>query len=70
MFVEVKARKNSNCGDPMEYIDSYKQKRIRHCALYFLKSVDFNQCDKDIRFDAIGITGFKNPKVEWIENAF
>ncbi len=54
----------------MEYIDLNKQKRVRNCALYFLKSVDFDRCNKDIRFDAIGITGFKNPKIDWIENAF
>ncbi len=66
VFVEVKARRSADFGDPLEFVDLKKQTHIIRCARFFLTTMQLE--DVDVRFDVIGITG-KND-IEWIENAF
>ncbi len=66
VFVEVKARQNSDFGYPLEFVDKRKQLRIISCAKYFLmKNKQFDEYN--IRFDVIGI---ENDNIEVVENAF
>ncbi len=65
MFVEVKARSEDKFGDPLEFIDKGKRKRIVECARYFLSIHEM--WDMSIRFDVVGIT---DNRINWIENAF
>ncbi len=63
IFIEVKYRKNSCFGEPIEAIDMRKMKKIYLTAIEYIEKNDiFNE---KIRFDAITILG---RKVEWIKN--
>lgn len=70
VFVEVKARKNSENGEAKEFVNYSKQNRIRNTALMWLAA---NECDLQPRFDVIEIYTapalFQN-KLNHIENAF
>lgn len=70
IFVEVKMRKNTNFGLPQEAVDSYKQRKIRNVATYYLKSK--NLYDRaSVRFDCIAIIGDKlDYKLSHLENIF
>lgn len=71
VFVEVKTRKSNNYGNPVEFVDYWKQKKIRSAAMHFLRSDMI-----DARFDIFEIIyEMKNGEflvVEYnhIENAF
>lgn len=66
VFFEIKYRKSTEYGNPIEAVGSSKQKKICKTALYFLtKNPQYNSCG--IRFDVIGIKG---NEIEWIQNAF
>ncbi|GAB6161159.1 YraN family protein [Desulfothermus naphthae] len=54
VFVEVKTRSSKNFGDPLEFVNISKQKRILAAALFYLTKNKLWQ--KNIRFDIIGIT--------------
>ncbi len=69
VFVEVKARKSLNFGNPKLAVTSSKQKKISMVALCYLKST--KQSNKKARFDVVSISpGEKSPKIEIIKNAF
>lgn len=65
VFVEVKARKNSDFGLPREAVNYYKQRKIRMVATQYLKST--NKLNTPCRFDVVEILG---DKIEHIENCF
>ncbi len=65
MFVEVKARANSDYGYSAEFVNRAKMHKILNCAKYFIQKKRLN--DFDIRFDIIGFDGEKHT---WIENIF
>ena len=67
VFVEVKYRKNSSYGDPMDFIDYKKRRRISHASTSYLKYRGLG-LDTPCRFDCIGITG--DGKLRHIQNAF
>ena len=56
VFFEVKYRRDSSFGHPLEAVDEKKQKRIYRTARHYL---DYHHIppDRDCRFDVIGILG-------------
>lgn len=71
VFVEVKTRKNNRFGEPSEYVDRNKQRRIKNAAACFADTVN-----SDIRFDVIEVFYEQNngrmliSDINHIENAF
>ncbi len=65
VFCEVKYRKNSRVGHPLESVDIRKQRRIIECAKVFLGKTDCQ--NYSFRFDVISILG---SEILHIENAF
>ena len=66
-FVEVKYRKNTDNGDPLEAVTAYKQKRIYNAAKFFLKDKGYDIDNTFIRFDVIGVL---DNEIKHIKNAF
>lgn len=56
VFIEVKARKNSDYGFPEESVNRSKQDKILEAAEEYL---EINNIEKEIRFDIIAVTGKK-----------
>ncbi len=70
VFVEVKLRRGTDFGDPLEAVTPRKQARIRRVAELYLaeKGAGF---DEEVRFDVVGILlGVGKPKVRHVEDAF
>lgn len=66
VFVEVKTRRNTTFGTPLESISFQKsQKIIAAVERYLQKHPEY---ENEIRIDAIGIL-FPGPEIEHIENA-
>ncbi len=67
VFAEVKQRKNSDFGNPSDFVDFRKQRKIRKTAeMYLLKNKIKPMC----RFDVIEVIGEKNFSITHIKNAF
>ena len=66
-FVEVKTRKNEDFGYPSEFVNSFKQERIRKTAEAYL--LENNLSDYIISFDVIEVLMDKR-KIKHIANAF
>lgn len=72
VFVEVKLRKNNSFANAFEYVDRYKQNRLRTTAEIYLSE---NPTVLQPRFDVIEIyapegTLTKRPQINHIEDAF
>ena len=67
VFVEVKYRRDSSHGDPLEAVTYTKQQRIRYASLFYMKRKGYNPDMTSIRFDVIGIQG---DRITHIEDAF
>jgi putative endonuclease len=68
-FVEVKARRSQDFGQPSEAVDVFKQRKISQVALIFLKEKKL--LDSPARFDVVTINYYhQQPKIELIKNAF
>lgn len=72
VFVEVKLRKNADFADARDYVNRYKQDRIRMTASMYLAQ---NPTDLQPRFDVIEIyasdgTKTLNPQINHLEDAF
>ena len=67
VFVEVKYRSTDVYGDPLEAVDTYKQRRICRAALYYY-SRQRNRREMPCRFDVIAIYG--DGTIRHIEDAF
>ena len=65
VFVEVKYRKDSSKGYPLEAVSTQKQRTISKSALYYIKHHKLQ--DMSVRFDVVGILG---EQVQLIQNAF
>lgn len=65
VFCEVKYRKDTNNGHPLEAVDFKKQKVISKCARYYVTIHKLGNVA--CRFDVIGIL---NEKITLIKNAF
>jgi putative endonuclease len=69
VFVEVKLRRSTGYGDPLEAVTARKQATIRSLAAQYLAD---NHPDVDIlRFDVVGILAtHTGTRIEHIEDAF
>jgi putative endonuclease len=69
VFVEVKLRRGTGFGDPLEAVTPHKQAKIRSLAEHYLL---FREPAFDtVRFDVVGILlGKGPPRVKHIEDAF
>ncbi|MDE6583292.1 MAG: YraN family protein [Clostridia bacterium] len=65
VFVEVKARINTDFGRPIEAVNQFKQNKIRKVAELYLQSK--NQYYADVRFDVVEVL---DGEITHIENAF
>lgn len=65
VFCEVKYRKDTRKGNPLEAVDAKKQRVIYKCALHYLLIHGFNEIP--CRFDVIG---FENENIIHIKDAF
>ncbi len=72
IFVEVKLRKSDNFAQAHEFVDTFKQNRLRTTADYYLS---LNPTDLQPRFDVVEIyapdgTATLNPIINHLEDAF
>ena len=69
VFIEVKARKSVNYGDPKFAVTARKQRKISMVALAYLKQ--HHDLETSARFDVVTIQPDADaPKIEVIANAF
>jgi putative endonuclease len=66
VFTEVKYRKSSKNGYPLEAVTAAKQRKISRASAYYLNS-HREYMNHQVRYDCIGITG---DEIKHIENAF
>ena len=66
VFVEVKYRKNTNYGYPMEAVSKNKRRKIILVSGYYRMLKHFSD-NISMRFDVISILG---DKIRWDKNAF
>ena len=67
VFVEVKARRSREYGEPTDAIDNHKRSHLRNAIQHYLKYRNITH----YRFDVvtiIGSVGSKNPEIEHIED--
>ena len=67
VFVEVKARRSREYGEPADAIDNHKRSHLRNAIQHYLKYRNITH----YRFDVvtiIGSVGSKNPEIEHIED--
>jgi len=72
VFVEVKTRRSTRFGSPLEAVTVSKQKQIIKVARYYLAYAD-ETAFKTCRFDVLGITQGKPgtpPKIVHVKDAF
>lgn len=71
IFVEVRYRKSTEYGNPLETITRNKQRKIIRTASNYLLA-RFNSHDIPCRFDAVGVMENANNELEfnWIKQAF
>jgi putative endonuclease len=68
-FIEVKARKSKNFGNPKWAVTPKKQRKISMVALQYLKTT--MQSNVKARFDVVSIISSQdNPSIEIVKNAF
>jgi len=71
VFVEVKYRRNNHFGGAISAVSIAKQKKIRHCATFYLHKMNINEYNTLCRFDVIALEGDINkPQLTWLKNAF
>ena len=70
VFVEVKTKTEQDYGNPLEMIDTRKQKKLLQCVKAYLQK--YNLLESELRIDAVSVVvdiwGNKL-KLEHIENA-
>jgi putative endonuclease len=75
VFIEVKLRRGTGFGDPLEAVTPKKQTKVRLMAEQYLakKGEDFTSRFGEMRFDVVGILllpGADKPQVRHVEDAF
>ena len=71
VFVEVKTRRSSEQGHPVEAVDTGKQRRLTRLAVTFLKRRHL--LEYPARFDVVAVTwpgDERRPRIEHFPNAF
>lgn len=71
VFVEVRFRKNTQLGTPLETVTRGKQRKLTRTANFYLQQAFGNRWPA-CRFDVVGISGEldANPDIAWVPNAF
>lgn len=71
VFIEVRYRKETQLGSPLETVTRAKQRKLYRTAQFYLQQ-RFGNRWPPCRFDVIGISGELDniPKIEWVSNAF
>jgi len=71
VFVEVKYRKSTHFGDPLEMVSRTKQQKICKTAQVFLQKQGMNEYNTYCRFDVVSIKGpSASTEITWLKNAF
>lgn len=73
VFVEVKARRGTGFGEPLEAVTPRKQEQVRLMAEQYLaeKEPGFAERFEEMRFDAVGVlVGREKCGIEHVEDAF
>lgn len=65
VFVEVRFRRSSRFGTPVETVDRHKQRRLIAAAQHYLS---VHPCALPCRFDVLGIGG--RDEIQWVRDAF
>jgi putative endonuclease len=70
VFVEVKSNRTKASGHPLERIDNKKIRRLQRMAQRYC--LEFNQADRDMRFDVVGVDMSKKgePTILHVPGAF
>jgi putative endonuclease len=69
VFVEVKARRSWQFGNPKAAVTPHKQRKISMVALHYLKAT--RRSNVSARFDVAAVTITRDkPQIEIIKNAF
>ncbi len=69
VFVEVRSRRGTAAGTPLESVDGRKQARVARVARHFVAERRWHE--RDARFDVIGIRFDREPPaVEHVRGAF
>lgn len=67
VFVEVRFRQSVDYGSPAETVTRHKQLRLINAASQYLQR---HRLDMPCRFDIVAISGSRQERIEWIQNAF
>lgn len=68
VFVEVKLRRGTGYGGPLEAVTARKQSAIRSLAEQYLSERD--PTFDAVRFDVVGILAASEPRLQHVEDAF
>lgn len=69
VFVEVKLRRGTGYGDPLEAVTPRKREAVRALALEYLSEREPGP--DSVRFDVVGIlAGAGEPRIEHVPDAF
>jgi len=71
VFIEVKTRRSTRTGSPLEAVDEKKQQQIMRTAQAYLSQRGLNE--QSIRFDVIGLLwpeDAKEPEIQHVRHAF
>ena len=67
VFVEVRFRQTCDYGSPAETVTPHKQQRLISAAMHYLQQQGL---DLPCRFDIVAISGARQERIEWIQDAF
>ena len=73
VFVEVKSRRGTGFGEPLEAVTPRKQEQVRFMAERYLaeKEPGFAENFEEMRFDAVGdLVGRGRREIRHVEDAF
>jgi putative endonuclease len=70
VFVEVRQRKSSDYGSPLETVSVAKQRKILSASQHYLQSEKISS-RQAMRFDVVGVIhDGKQARIDWVRNAF
>ena len=67
VFVEVKTRSTTAFGEPYEFVDVRKQRRLIRAAQAYILKYAYNG---EVRFDVVAVTNNTDAEVTYIKDAF
>ena len=71
VFVEVKTRSGTQCGQPFEAVNRLKQQKLTRLALFWLKA--HRRMHESARFDVVSVIwlpGSRQPQIDHFRHAF